>query len=324
VFSEVKHPNNSSVQKSPEMTTSPKDSTASRDWAGTDISISDNLSAGPSPTDIAISDHPFDDYAPLDGLAPGSREAQERQSETVEKLNLPLEIFSKVVGIRFRLIPAGTFVMGSPENEESRYKDEGPQHQVTISRPFFMGTFQVTQAQWQKVMGSNPSYSKGDDLPVEQVSWNYCQEYLQKLCEIEGVPKETYRLPTEAEWEYACRAGTTTRFYTGDNENDLARAGWYDDNSGDKTNDVGQKAPNAFGLYDIHGNVWEWCEDWYAAYASENVTDPRGPAKGSNRVFRGGSWYGLAGGCRSAGRCDDIPDFAYDLNGFRLVMPAGQ
>jgi len=302
----------------------------------TDISITD-VPHGTQTTDIAISDERYEGmlevkdakYAPLDCLAPGSREAQQRQRDTLEKIGYPIELCSKVVGIRFRLIPAGTFMMGSPENEEERDEREGPQHQVTISRPFYMGTFQVTQSQWQQVMGSNPSYSKGDDLPVESVfCWNDGQGYLGKLCKMEGVPKETYRLPTEAEWEYACRAGTTTRFYTGDSDGDLARAGWYRDNSGHKTHKthpIGQKAPNAFGLYDMHGNVWEWCEDWYAAYASGNIIDPRGPVKGSARVLRGGSWYNRAFLCRSAFRFYDFPAFEwYSPFGFRLSLPAGQ
>ena len=147
--------------------------------------------------------------------------------------------------------------MGSPNNDKVRESSEGPQHQVTISRPFYMGTFQVTQAQWQKAMGNNPSMFQGDNLPVVQVSWNDCQVYLRKLCELEGVPDHTYRMPTEAEWEYACRAGTITSFYTGDSESDLARAGWYDGFSDLKIHPLGQKAPNGFGLYDMHGNDWE-------------------------------------------------------------------
>jgi len=315
------------------MTTSSKNFAASRDWADTDISISDEPH-GAQTTDIAITDRifrsfdgfdevPDADYAPLEGLAPGSREAQERQRKTVEKLNFPLEICSRVVDIHFRLIPAGTFIMGSPENEEGRCKDEGPQHQVTISRPYYMGTFQLTQAQWQKVMSKNPSRFNSDDLPVERFSWNNCQQYLRKLCEIEGVPEGTYRLPTESEWECACRAGTTTRYYTGDSDSDLDRAGWYDGNSDRKTHPAGQKAPNAYGLYDMLGNVWEWCQDWHAAYASGNVTDPSGPAKGSHRVVRGGSWR-IANYCRSACRGLNYPGHVWNDYGFRLSLPAGQ
>jgi formylglycine-generating enzyme required for sulfatase activity len=178
-------------------------------------------------------------------------------------------------------------------------------------------------------MGSNPSRFKGEDLPVENVSWNDCLEFCRKLTERQRAAGRlpagvAYRLPTEAEWEYACRAGTTTRYYTGDSESDLARAGWYDGNSGDRTHPVGQKVANAFGLYDMHGNVWEWCQDWYGPYGTANATDPRGPQRGPGRVVRGGGWYYYARKCRSAYRNFCNPDNAYDFYGFRLVLPAGQ
>jgi formylglycine-generating enzyme required for sulfatase activity len=238
------------------------------------------------------------------------------------------------LGMDFALIPAGTFMMGSPLHEEERSGSE-TQHQVTISKAFYMQTTQVTQGQWKRVMGSNQSYFKenvswwkklmgnnpssfqdGDDHPVEQVSWNNVQEFILKLNNLENTDK--YRLPTEAEWEYAARAGTQTRFHSGDSEADLSGVGWHTGNSGKSTHPVGEKEPNTWGLYDMHGNVWEWCQDWYGAYPSGRVTDPYGPSSGSHRVFRGGSWDALARYCRSAHRNYDDPGSRVNL-GFRLL-----
>ena len=264
-------------------------------------------------------DVPDAHYAPLEGLAPGSREAQEQQRESVMRLGLPLEIRTNVAGIRLRLIPAGTFMMGSPVKEQGRRDDE-VLHRVTLSRPFYMGAVEVTQAQWKRVMDANPSFYKGSNLPLECISWDDCQEFLKKLCEIEGVPEGRYRLPTEAEWEYACRAGTQTPYSTGKTERDLARAGWYVDNAGDMTHPVAQKAPNAWGLYDMHGNVWEWCADLRGLYPSGDATDPRGPETGLDHVLRGGCWRSIAKHCRSAYRIDGFPVSAYDFFGFRICM----
>ncbi|HQH73014.1 MAG TPA: formylglycine-generating enzyme family protein, partial [bacterium] len=166
------------------------------------------------------------------------------------------------------LIPAGTFVMGSPDSEQDRYSEEGPQHQVTLTKPFYLGKYEVTQAQWQAVMGSNPSHFQGDNLPVEMVSWNDCQTFIQQLNQL---GQGTFRLPTEAEWECACRAGTTWRFSHGNvlecgdecescTAHDLFM--WWCGNSGNHTHEVGSKLPNPWGLYDMHGNVWELCNDW--------------------------------------------------------------
>ena len=225
---------------------------------------------------------------------------------------------SPTLEAKFVLIPAGTFTMGSPSGELGRFSDESPQRRVTISRSFYIQTTEVTQGQWKRVMGNNPSNfsSCGDDCPVENVNWNDIQGFIIRLNRQEGTDK--YRLPTEAEWEYAARAGTTKRFHSGDNDDDLSRAGWCG-NSGSKTHPVGQKAPNAWGLYDMHGNVWEWLQDWKGDYPSGSVTDPTGPLSGSYRVNRGGSWNNDAKSCRSANRNGYTPDFRNYRLGFRIA-----
>jgi formylglycine-generating enzyme required for sulfatase activity len=235
-------------------------------------------------------------------------------------------------------IAPGTFMMGSPGSEPNHQSDE-TQHQVTLTKGFWLGKYEVTQGQWKAVMGSNPSNfsSCGSSCPVEQVSWNDCQEFIRKLNNLSGF--SGFRLPTEAEWEYACRAGTTTAFYTGAitetgrdrKDPNLDVAGWYGYNSGDRsgwhsdwkdnnhgTKRVGLKKPNAWGLYDMHGNVWEWCADWYGDYPSGSVNDPKGPSTGSYRVLRGGSWDGSAGYCRSADRGRGTPARRSLSLGFRL------
>jgi formylglycine-generating enzyme required for sulfatase activity len=209
-------------------------------------------------------------------------------------------------------------MMGSPSSEPGRDIDER-QHQVTISQPFFMQTTEVTQGQWKRLMGSNPSHfsSCGDDCPVENVSWNDVQDFIVKLNRQEGTDK--YRLPTETQWEYAARAGMQTRFSSGDDDTDLSRTGWYRGNSGLKTHPVGQKIPNTWGLYDMHGNVWEWVQDWKGDYPSGSLTDPEGPSSGSRRVYRGGAWYYNAKICRSANRNDIDPGGRGSGLGFRLL-----
>ena len=213
----------------------------------------------------------------------------------------------------FRWCPPGTFTMGSPSSEPGRYDDE-TQHSVTLTRGFWMLETQVTQAMWQSVMGNNPSYFKGDQNPVEQVSWGECQDFCRQLSsKLSG----KVSLPTEAQWEYACRAGTTGA-YAGD----LDAMAWYGSNSGDKTHPVGQKKPNAWGLYDMHGNVWEWCSDWYGKdyYTESPTSDPTGPDSGSDRVNRGGSWDSIAGDCRSASRNYRGPGNRNPYLGFRIVL----
>ena len=215
-------------------------------------------------------------------------------------------------------IPPGKFMMGSRANEAGRDSGEGPRHRVTISKGFWMGKYEVTQEQWQRVMDSNPSNFRGAQNPVEKVSWNDCQAFIEKLTMMAA--NRGFRLPTEAEWEYACRAESVTRFNTGDDDSVLDRAGWHGGNSGNTTHPVGQKAPNSWGLYDMHGNVWEWCQDWKGDYSADSVTDPEGSSEGSDRVLRGGSWYGAPRYCRSAIRDGDGPTVASIHVGFRVVL----
>lgn len=232
-------------------------------------------------------------------------------------------------------VPAGTFMMGSQTDEEGRHGNE-TLHEVKITRPFLMGTTPVTQVQWTSVMRKNPSRLKGYNLPVENVSWNDAIDFCNRLSAREGLTPayrisgdnvtwdkgtDGYRLPTEAEWEYACRAGTTTSYYTGNSESDLDSAGWYGENSGRKTHPVGKKIPNIWGLYDMHGNMFEWCWDWYGEYPSNSVIDQAGPASGSYRVIRGGSWNPYAGGCRSADRYYYAPGYRRGYVGLRLLRP---
>jgi formylglycine-generating enzyme required for sulfatase activity len=222
------------------------------------------------------------------------------------------------IGMKFVLIPAGTFMMGSPGAEVGREDDE-VQHKVTITRAFYLQTTPVTQGQWGRLMGDNPSRFKdgGDECPVEKICWDEAQRFIEKLKEIEGTDK--YRFPTEAEWEYACRAGSTERFCFGDDEGKLGEYAWYGGNSEKKTHPVGQKKANAWGLYDMHGNVWEWCQDCYGDYPVDPVTNPTGSSSCEFRVSRGGSWFDSASNLRSAHRGWGWPDNRVNNLGFRLA-----
>jgi len=226
--------------------------------------------------------------------------------------------------MKFKLIPAGMFTMGYASGEDF----ETP-HEVTLTEPFKMGVHEVTQAQYVQVMGVNPSLSKfkGGNKPVVMVSWEDAVEFCRRLSELpaEKAAGNVYRLPTDAEWEYACRAGTTTMYSFGDDESDLGDYAWLPGNSGNKTHPVGRKQPNAWGLYDMHGNVFEWCQDWYVDYPSGSVTDPTGPAVGSSRVCRGGGWDRPAEFCRSAFRVSNKPSLRGSSNGFRVCLsPSGK
>jgi formylglycine-generating enzyme required for sulfatase activity len=218
------------------------------------------------------------------------------------------------IGMKLVWIPPGTFQKGSTDRD-----DQKPIHTVTITKGFYMGVYEVTQEQYQQVMGNNPSQFKGNDnLPIETVTWDEAVEFCKKLSELEK--GKTYRLPTEAEWEYACRAGTTTKFSYGDDESQLGDYAWYKQNSGDKTHSVGEKKPNAWGLYDMHGNVWEWCHDWYGSYTSDSQSNPIGPTSGEYRVFRGGCWYSISSVCRVSYRGHFYPLFRHIFLGFRIVL----
>ena len=237
--------------------------------------------------------------------------------------------FTNSIGMKLKLIPAGEFLMGSPEDEEDRDDDE-QQHRVRITQPYYLGTTEVTQGQWEQVMGSQPwsgeKYVKeGSDYAASYVSWDDAVEFCKKLSAKEG---RTYRLPTEAEWEYACRAGATTVYSFG-NSSDLSEYAWWGGLAGDGNcqderyaHQVGQKRSNAWGLYDMHGNVWEWCRDWYADdyYANSPTDGPTGPATGSARVGRGGGWSDDPRGCRSAYRSWGTPVLRSGILGFRVAQ----
>ena len=251
--------------------------------------------------------------------------AKAAQATLAKQLQQPEE-WTNTIGMKFRLIPAGTFLMGSPEGKGD--DDERPQHKVTITRAFRLAIHTVTQSEWQQMMGTTPwkrqSFVKeGSDIAATFVSWDDAVAFCKRLSEQEG---RRYRLPTEAEWEWCCRAGTTTEYSFGDDERQLDKYAWFKSNAWDKgekyAHRVGQKQANPFGLYDMHGNVWEWCEDWYDSthYASSSDTDPTGPVSGSSRVLRGGSWYLGPLSVRCANRSLNSPDFRDYYFGFRLVL----
>ena len=215
-------------------------------------------------------------------------------------------------------VSGGTFTMGATSEQGSdAFNREKPAHSVTLSG-YYIGKYEVTQELWEAVMGSNPSRFKGDNLPVECVSWNDVQEFLRKLNAMTG---KRYRLPTEAEWEFAARGGNSSRGYKYSGSNSLGSVAWYDGNSGSRTHAVGTKSPNELGIYDMSGNVWEWCQDWYGSYSSSSQRNPKGPNSGSYRVYRGGSWYFNARYCRVSYRNYFTPDFWNNLHlGFRLAL----
>jgi formylglycine-generating enzyme required for sulfatase activity len=228
--------------------------------------------------------------------------------------------FTNSIEMKFVWIPPGTFMMGSPKDEKDR-KDAETQHKVTLTKGFYMGVHLVTKEQWQAVMGELPVQDrpKKKNLPVEKVSWEDCQEFIKKLREKDKMP---YRLPTEAEWEYACRAGTTTAYSFGDSlSTKQANFGKFKKGASPlNTTPVGQYPANAWGLHDMHGNVWEWCQDWYGEYPKNEVVDPQGHESGSARVLRGGSFTNIPQFLRSATRHELVPTGRDQVIGFRLCF----
>jgi len=236
---------------------------------------------------------------------------------TLEKGRVGVD-FTNSIGMEFVYVEAGSFQMGSNDGGSN----QKPVHKVEISKGFYMGKYEVTQGQWEAVMGSNPSYFKGRNLPIEKVSWNDVQSFVQKLNQKEN--KELYRLPTEAEWEYSARGGNQSRGYTYAGSNEINEVAWSTENSGNKTHKVGTKAPNELGIYDMSGNVWEWCQDWYGRsyYSQSSIKDPKGPNNGERKVSRGGSWTNDSFGVRVADRYSLEPTSKYNGIGFRLFRAA--
>ncbi len=267
------------------------------------------------------SDEAYDDI--LDSCSENNSELSSTSIDSgvlkLGSISIPKTFTSPSTGMEFVLIPAGKFIMGSPSDEQGRWDAEGPVHKVTIKNPFSMSKYPVTQKQWIAVMDYNPSQFKDEERPVENVSWNDVQDFIKKLNEKDSTGK--YRLPSEAEWECACRAGATTRYYFGDNESELGDYVWYNENSGSETHPVGLKKPNAWGLYDMHGNVWEWCQDnWHDSYnGAPSDGSPWESVSSADRVFRGGSWRHNARICRSAYRGRSDSDYHAGILGFRLL-----
>lgn len=242
--------------------------------------------------------------------------AEDRPSEVANSL-----------GMKFRLIPRGTFIMGVPQDEYGRLDDDaGPQHEVTLTRSFYLGIYEVTQSQYESVMGMNPSHFKDARnsfcLPVDNVTWHQAQEFCMSLSSRpeERSKRRVYRLPTEAEWEFACRAGTDTAYSFGADRRKLGEYAWYKDNSDGRTHAVGGKLPNKFGLYDMHGNVGEWCSDWWAPYPNGPTVDPIGASCGEFKVIRGATFNHWAIHNRSGNRSMHGPGVALWTIGFRVVL----
>jgi formylglycine-generating enzyme required for sulfatase activity len=272
-----------------------------------------------SPGDVAAPSSPAISPVKAENAEAGAPKT--KPGSPVSEPNVPggMEVTNSI-GMKLRLIPAGEFMMGSPGTESGR-SDNEIQHRVSITKPFYLGVTEVTQEQYQKVMGTNPSQFKGPQNPVEEVSWADAVEFCRKLSAMpaEKTAGHVYRLPTEAEWEYACRSGTTTAYGFGDDASRLGDYGWFEGNWDSKTPPVGEKKPNGWGLYDMHGNVFEWCQDWYGVYPSGSATDPTGATSGSLRVYRGGSWASLARSCRSAIRSRFSPGYRNNDLGFRVL-----
>ena len=235
-------------------------------------------------------------------------------AQTVQRPQSMQDQTITVNGVSFKMVfvKGGTFEMGTEYGEE----DEAPAHLVTVS-DYYIGETEVTQALWKAVMGNNPSKFKDDNLPVEQVSWDDCQTFISKLNEMTG---KRFRLPTEAEWEYAARGGSKSHGYKYSGSNKIKDVAWYDSNSRKKTHDVKTKQPNELGLYDMSGNVMEWCQDWYGSYGSDSQTNPTGATSGPDRVNRGGGWYHYASVCRVSFRGYNTPSYRFNYLGLRLAF----
>lgn len=243
------------------------------------------------------------------------RNSTHHSSSTSSTVSLSAELNKLINNMVY--VSGGTFTMGGTSEQGSDAEsDEKPTHNVTLSS-YYICKYEVTQALWRAVMGSTPSYFKGDNLPVEQVSWNECQTFINRLNSYTG---RNFRLPTEAEWEFAARGGNYSRHYKYSGSNYISDVAWYDDNSGNRTHPVGTKQPNELGLYDMSGNVCEWCSDWYGSYSSYSQSNPTGPNSGSFRVDRGGSWGNFAGSCRSSRRGNYAPGNSLHDLGLRLVL----
>ena len=243
-------------------------------------------------------------------------------SESVSMDSAILEFEVEDVSFKMILVEHGSFTMGATSEQEDPDDDEKPAHKVTLTKDYYMGETQVTQALWEAVMGDNPSCFEGEERPVESVSWDDCQKFIRKLnrtlrSQLHG---KFFRLPTEAEWEFAARGGNKSCGYQFSGSDDLDEVAFYFDNSDDGTCDVASFEPNELEIYDMSGNVWEWCLDWYGGYNSSAQTDPKGPSSGSDRVIRGGSWFNVVRNCRLSYRSLNSPDFRDDDLGLRLAL----
>ena len=243
------------------------------------------------------------------GLASGNKAPEEPTS------NLPvpiMELIDNMVEVK-----GGTYVMGgTPEQGEEAFNDEKPPHKVSVST-FYIGRYPITQEQWKAVMGNNPSYFQGERHPVEQVNWMDCQDFVVKLSKMTGIK---FRLPTEAEWEYAARGGNKSKGYKYSGGYLLTQIAWYNENSGGTSHEVGEKVPNELGIYDMSGNIWEWVQDWKGDFTEDEQTNPIGPKEGDEKVCRGGGWNREHDRCRVSYRGDDLPDLRYRSLGLRVVM----
>jgi formylglycine-generating enzyme required for sulfatase activity len=259
-----------------------------------------------------------DESPPLAPVQFDDSEAKDLQRRWADHLGTAVKLKNSV-GMKLTLIPPGEFLMGSPDSDQDVPDDEKPQHRVRITKPFYLGMYEVTQEQYERVMVENPSHFQGDaQRPVETVSWEDAMDFCRRLSEKED---HEYRLPIEAEWEYSCRAGTQTKYSFGDDPGELGEYAWFRGNSSSETHAVGQKKANAWGLYDMQGNVWEWCADWYQIdyYGSSPPQDPVGPSSGAYRVLRGGSWLSTARNSRSAVRGRLRPVYRFHYLGFRVA-----